>query len=434
MTLRRCIWILLTASALLAAPSLAQAQRPRPDEVVPAQVVTAVAPDGLSVYNDYATSARTYASRQALVHYVVLGVDAPPLNDDDGDGVPDYVERVGDAADTAIAYYERRGFVPITRDQGGPDTRPDLYVTRFTPGCFGLSIPASDAVGGAFVAISNSLDPSPERSLGSLYGTVAHEVFHLVQFSYFLPAQGAPLPDWVLEGMAAAAEDSVYPELADIVSTLQLRSWFAAPQITLTAQSYGAQLLWRYLERHDPHVMPAFLASVARSRPSSFAARLAVVYRDVALQSFASAFTDFATWVAENDGRQITPLESLPPGGRATGRAAPFAIHYLRLPRDTRSVTLRFAHAAAGAELMVERGSEYAGRPPTSRRLRGRFLGGAIVFTIPARLRHDARLDRLTLVIANGRASGTAAYSLSLARGTGAATAGRRRLEASPRP
>jgi hypothetical protein len=415
MTTRRRIWILLTTSALLAAPPLAQAQRPRPDEVAPSQVVTAVAPDGLSVYNDYTTPARTYASRRAHVHYVVLGVDAPPLNDDDDDGVPDYVERIGDAADKAIAYYERRGFAPIRRDQGGPDTRPDLYVTRFTPGCFGLSIPASDAVGGAFVVISNSLDPSPERSLGSLYGTVAHELFHLVQFSYFTPEQGAPLPGWVLEGMAAAAEDSVYPELADIVSTLQLRPWFAAPQITLTAQSYGAQLLWRYLERHDRRVMPAFLASVAGSRPSSFAARLAAVYGGVAPHGFASAFTDFATWVAENDGRQITPLESLPLRGHATGRAAPLAIHYLRLPRDTRSVTLRFARAAAGVELTVERESEYAGRPSTSQRLSRRSVRGALVFTIPRRLRHDPRLGSLTLVIANGRASGTAAYSLSLA-------------------
>ena len=183
--LGRRIWIVLTISALLAAPPLAHAQRPRPDEVAPAQVVTAFAPDELSVYNDYATPSRTYSSRRAVVHYVVRGVDAPPLNDDDGDGVPDYVERVGDAADTAIGYYERRGFVPIRRDQGGPDARPDLYITRFAPGYFGLSIPAPDAVGGAFAAISNSLDPSPEQSLGSLYATVAHELFHLVQFSYF---------------------------------------------------------------------------------------------------------------------------------------------------------------------------------------------------------------------------------------------------------
>jgi hypothetical protein len=407
MTAARLILVVSTAVALLAVPPLARAQRSRPDAVAPAQVVTAVAPDELSIYNDYATPSRVYAARRAVVHYVVVGVDAPPLNDDDGDGVPDYVERVGDAADTAIAYYERRGFVPIRPDQGGPDARPDLYVTRFAPGYFGLSIPASDAVGGAFAAISNSLDPSPERSLGSLYATVAHELFHLVQFSYFPPAQAVPLPGWVLEGMAAAAETSVYPQVADIVSSLQLRPWFAAPQITLTAQSYGAQLLWRYLELHEPRVAPAFLASVARSRSTNLAARLADVYARVAPHSFASAFADFATWVAETEGAQITPLAL---HGRATGRVAPLAVHYLRLPRNTRSVTLRFARAAVGAELTVERESEYAGRAAVSRRVRGRSVSGAVVFTIPPQLRHDASM----LVVANGHASAAAAYSLSL--------------------
>ena len=52
-------------------------------------------------------------SQHTVVHYVVVGIDAPPLNDDDGDDVPDYVERVGAAADESIAYFERRGFTAI---------------------------------------------------------------------------------------------------------------------------------------------------------------------------------------------------------------------------------------------------------------------------------------------------------------------------------
>lgn len=414
MTIRTRTVIASTTLALLGAPPLAHAERPRPDAVAPAQVVTAVSPDELSVYNDFATPSQTYSSRRAVVHYVVVGIDAPPLNDDDGDGVPEYVQRVGDAADTAIAYYERRGFLPIRPDPGGPDARPDLYITRFAPGYFGVSIPASDAVGGAFTAISNSLDPSQERSLGSLYATVAHELFHLVQFSYFRPDQDPPLPGWALEGMAAAAETSVYPELADIVSALQLRPWFAAPQITLTTQSYGAQLLWRYLELHHPRVMPAFLASVAASPPASFAARLAKVYARVAARSFSGAFADFATWVAENDGEQITPLETLSPHGRARGRIAPLAIDYLRLPSATRSVRLRFGRAPAGVELAIEREGEYAGQPSTWQRLRGRSVRGALVFALSPKLRRDPRFASLTLVIANGRTSGPAVYSLSL--------------------
>ena len=180
------VTIALVAAAALAAPNGARAASSAADRR-PARRRSgrSVAPSELQVYNDFAVPARAYASRRAVVHYVVLGVDAPPLNDDDRNDVPDYVERVGAAADTAIAYYEQRGFAEILADAGGPDARPDIYVSRFAPGYFGVAFPAADADGGAFMVVSNALDPSAESSLGSLYGTVAHELFHLVQFSYF---------------------------------------------------------------------------------------------------------------------------------------------------------------------------------------------------------------------------------------------------------
>lgn len=40
------------------------------------------------------------------------GSQAPALNDDDGDEVPDYVEAVGDAAELALSAYAKRGFRP----------------------------------------------------------------------------------------------------------------------------------------------------------------------------------------------------------------------------------------------------------------------------------------------------------------------------------
>src|SRR5436309_1146944 len=143
----RRLGILVTALLLAAAlaPAAVAAKRPRPD-AAPAAVEQA-APNGIQVFNDYVTPARAYASQRAVVHYVTLGVSAPPLNDDDADGVPDYVERVGAAADTAIAYYERRGFAAIIADAGGPDGRPDIYVSRFAAGYFGVAFPAADADG-----------------------------------------------------------------------------------------------------------------------------------------------------------------------------------------------------------------------------------------------------------------------------------------------
>src|SRR3954465_6727566 len=114
---RRLLIVALPVFILFA--QSAAATRPRPDAIPPNQVYTDLAPNALRVFNDYASPSRAFASSRAVVHYVSGGPDAPPLNDDDADGVPDYVERVGEAADTAIAYYERRGFAAIAPDTGG---------------------------------------------------------------------------------------------------------------------------------------------------------------------------------------------------------------------------------------------------------------------------------------------------------------------------
>ncbi|MGE5689764.1 MAG: hypothetical protein ACM33B_04335 [Pseudomonadota bacterium] len=404
------------AAALAAAPAALAGQRPRPTDVPAAQVVTDVAPDELRVYNDFATPARVYRSQYAVVHYVVLGVDAPPLNDDDLDAVPDYVERVGSAADTALAYFARRGFAAILPDTGGPDGRPDIYVSRFAPGYLGVAFPAARAQGGAFVVVSNALDPSAGRSFASLYGTVAHELFHLTQFSYFRPTVDPPIPGWALEGSAAAMEARVYPELVDTVASLQLRHWFAAPHRSLAEQTYGAQLLWRYLDEREPRVLPAYLARLASSRPPrSAVAGLADTYGRVAGRPFRVAFGRFAAWIADEYAERITPRATLRPGARRRGRVSPLAIDVLRLAPATRSVTLRLSQGHDEAGLIVRLESAVAGRPPVATELRPRVgVGGARVYALPSALRRDAYAGTATLVVANGDASSPLVYALSV--------------------
>ena len=406
----------IAAAALLAASAPpATAKRPRPTDVPPAQAVSEVAPNAFKVFNDYATPPRFYASRRTVVHYVVRGIDAPPLNDDDADGVPDYVERVAEAADTSIAYYERRGFARIPVDAGGPDGRPDVYISRFAPGCFGVAFPAADAEGGAFVAVSNALDPSPTTSLGSVYGTVAHELFHLVQFSYFPSTADPELAGWALEGMAAAMESRVYPDLDDIVSSLQLRRWFAAPQRSVTSQTYGSQLLWRYLDERRPRLLPAYLARSARARGDARAASLVSTYEQVARAPFAAAFGRFATWTADWYGDRLTPLRRLGPSGQATGSVAPLAIHYLRLSRSTRSVSLRFTRGSGEAALTYRLVGDRPGDPDATRRLRPRLVNGGreLTYGIPAPLRRSNRFEAPTLVIANGNPARRVTYTVA---------------------
>jgi hypothetical protein len=413
--MRRLGIILAVGAALLAAAPVAGATlRPRPTDA-PTSLAGDGAPNALQVFDDYGTPARSFVSGRAVVHYVVLGPDAPPLNDDDRSGVPDYVERAGAAADRAIAYYERRGFTRITGDTGGPDGRPDLYVSLFSPGYLGVAFPAARAAGGAFVAISNRLDPSAGRSFCSLDGTVAHELFHLVQFSYYPPADDPPIPGWVLEGTAAAMETRVDPELDDTVTALQLRRWFEHSDRSLTEQTYGAQLLWRYLDERAPSLLPALLTRLAAPRaPLSAAAALATTYLRVAGRPFAPAFARFAGWVEAEQGDRIRPHATLAPGESVTARVAPLSVHFVRVGRSARSIAVRVVRGSAEIALQYRLDSEVAGEPATTLRLRARTAGGAVRFAIPAALRRSARVARLTLVLANGNATGTAAYAVSV--------------------
>jgi hypothetical protein len=400
--------LILAALLLLATASAAQAKRPRPNDVQGVQ--TTITPNDLQLYNEYASPETTYASVRVVVHYVVLGLDAPPLNDDDRTGVPDYVERVGEAADRALAYYERRGFRMPLQDAGGPDARPDLYISRFAPGTLGVAFPAVNADGGAFVVVSNNLDPSAERSFASVYATVAHELFHLVQFSYFARGAEPVLPTWILEGTAAGMEGRVYPELDDLVSSLQLRRWFTATQVPLTEQTYGAQLLWRYLDVREPGLLPALLQRLgSRPRQSDGLHTVGSIFRQVAGADLAPVFARFAFSVAAGHAAEIRPLFDLPRGTTRRAVVAPLAVHFLKpvLPgAGGYSLTVRFpkGRGSATAALTYELENETPGGPASFERVAGRWSdhGRSATFVVPRVLRADPRLLVPRLVIANG--------------------------------
>jgi hypothetical protein len=423
----RSIRLAVTAAAVsvVASPGALAApddKRPRPNDVPAASVETEIAPNGFQVFNNYATPERVFFPRRAVVHYVVLGIDAPPLNDDDADGVPDYVERVGDAADTAIAYFERRGFRAILPDSGGPNSRPDLYLSRFAPGTFGVAFSAARAEGGAFIAIANGLDPSAARSLASLYGIVAHELFHLVQFSYFTPEQEPAIPGWAAEGSAAAMEARVYPDLADMVATFQLRSWFDAPERSITTQTYGSQLLWYYLDTLAPSFLPAALTRLAGPPFSGDGAKpLTETFRRVTGKRFAPVFHDFALAAADAFGDQISSFRTLRLPGGYRSSVAPLAIHYVKLSMPKRGthlvrVAFRTGLADARVALSYQLETDFAGHPKTFLQIAPRrtTTGNATVtFAIPERLRRNERFTNPMLVVTNGSPNRAARYVLS---------------------
>src|SRR5205814_1204173 len=125
-------------------------------------------------------------------------------------GVPDYIEIVAGAADKALSFYtgpatKFRHTLPFRFppcDRAGPDNKPDIYIKRLGASNPGIAFSQSAGEGGAFVLVSNELAypaaTTQYRRYGVLEFTVAHELFHLIQYAY------APsgLPKWIAEGTA----------------------------------------------------------------------------------------------------------------------------------------------------------------------------------------------------------------------------------------
>jgi hypothetical protein len=244
----------------------------------------------------YATpEAAPYVAARAVVHYVTTGVDAPPLNDDDGDGIPDYVEEVGAAADKALQYYQGAGFKAPLPDTGGPDAKPDIYIHALPPGLLGLTFAQEFAVGGTFVLISPRLDPAQPKAFGSLSVTVAHELAHVVQFSYVVKGT---FPTWAAEGSAAALSMLVFPQIQDTVEQEYLDGWLAQPWLSLydersgCAHCYGGAWWWSYLMSLKGGVVPRYFAALQADAVKGRSTAVGISELDAALRQSGAGTLD----------------------------------------------------------------------------------------------------------------------------------------------
>ncbi len=216
---------------------------------------------------------QTYGTDNFLIHFTTTGGSAVPQADANGDGTPDYVERVAEALEyTWDVEIRQMGWAPPPPDGGaGGDDRLDVYLEEVMANGFAGY---ADSEGG-FVG-DNPLTPERERRSSSSYlaldddyaelnsaatdetpdelmqATVAHEFNHVVQSGYdaFDPHL------WLYEATATWMEDQVYDEVNDGV--FYLRDVFDQPDTCLVAEQgwYANWLLLRLLsERYGPEII-----------------------------------------------------------------------------------------------------------------------------------------------------------------------------------
>jgi hypothetical protein len=361
-----------------------------------------------------APEAPPYQTTRAVVHYVTSGPQAPPLTDANGDGYPDYVEQVGAAADIALLCYERHGFKQPLSDTGGPDTKPDIYIDTLPTGVFGFTLMQAHAEGGTFVLVSPKLDAGTAKPYGSIDITVAHELFHLIQFSYVTSDK---VPLWAFEGSASALSMLVFPQVQDHLMTSYLDAWLKTPWLPLyderasCAHCYGGAWWWLYLARLSPKILPFYLAKLEADDRRGAPTRVGVTQLDEALRrsrlgSLDHVFTRFSL----NLYRRGLPLgDAYSLKGSTTPRKTSIrgvfglSTHYIpvSVPRRSRGVVVSvpYGHGPRPEVTLVVGG-------PHGRRIVGkRFRPGRGV-VLSTLFRNPSERRRIVLIVTSGALNG----------------------------
>ena len=374
------------------------------------------------------------------VHWVAEGVDAPSLADrngiEDGDGVPDYVERVlAVGAHVHAVENGKLGWREPRSDgrRGGLRGKTDVYLKELGQQLFGYAAPDRGQTPKGrklprrlhgYLVLDNDYDRFQypgTKPQADLEVTFAHEYCHILQMAY-----DAYQDAWMAESTAVWMEDQVYNGIDDYLR--YVRRWvrlYATPLTANSIREYGATVWNEWLVRHyGRRIVRNAWSRALHTRPGGFSvASYDSAIRAAGGSDFGRDFSRFARDVAEwrSDGRfregsrypDVPRQGSLSLGGRPLQRTLNHAtFQLLRVyPQGGRAVVARAvapAGVAAGLALVGRIGSEGHGHVVS--RLRFRRNGGAMT----VRLARPDRFARITAVLINAdtRADGFSARRL----------------------
>jgi uncharacterized protein DUF6055 len=374
------------------------------------------------------------------VHWVTEGIDAPSLVDSngvaDGDGVPDFVERVQEVAEHV--YSIENGVLGWRRPksdgrEGGGRRKTDIYLEEVGSRLFGYAAPDRGQATRAhqlprrlhgYLVLDNDYNPFefPGTSqLSDLKVTIAHEYNHILQFGY-----DAYQDAWFAESTAVWMEDQVYPGINDYLR--YVRRWVRLFDTPLTANSvreYGSAVWNEWLaHRYGREIVRSAWARAIHTKPGGFSvAAYDSAIRAAGHSDFNRDFVRFARDLAEwrlgrafRDGGlypDVSRQAHLPERGQGLRRFLNHAtFQMLRLrPRGRRQVVVSATAprgVASGLALVGRIGSERRGRVVSKLRFSRR--GGRMTL----RMRRPGRYTRLTAVLVNAdtRARGFSARRL----------------------
>ncbi|CAB4734865.1 MAG: hypothetical protein F2667_14775 [Actinobacteria bacterium] len=205
-------------------------------------------------------SANKVECTTVCVHWTTSGSDKVNPRDNDGNGLPDYVDSVLDITEHVRDSFATAGYrTPLADGSKGGSALLDVYLLNLGgQGVYGYCTTdgrARRAVAPAYCAFDNDFSSRefPTNSpIENLQVTAAHEYFHAVQFAYDYNED-----PWFLEATAAWVEDELYPDVDDNVQYLrssQLEKPGASMDRFGGSWHYGQWIFFRFLSEQFPDV------------------------------------------------------------------------------------------------------------------------------------------------------------------------------------
>lgn len=171
------------------------------------------------------------------INYDTTGSNAVSVDDLDGNGISDYVERTAEAADSS---YRHQVLTLGFRDPIPPATLYNIYFQNI--GFYGFTQRSVTEPSGTYIVVHNNFNGFPPNTdpegneIGALKVTVAHEFKHAIQFSQ--NGWNGDSDAWA-EMDATLMEEVVYDNVNDYYNYIEgSGSLIRSPQQTLIPGSY----------------------------------------------------------------------------------------------------------------------------------------------------------------------------------------------------
>ena len=192
------------------------------------------------------------------IHYTLTGADQVSGDDEDGSGVPDYVEFTAQCMDTVYAVLvEQIGLHQPPDDNGRDGPEWDVYI-RDIYGVYGWTnveerISQNPDIYITYMELDNNYTHTPTKGLDALRVTTAHEFFHMVQLGYIGrddDNDGSFDDLFLMEAGSTWMEDVVHDDVNDYV--YYLTNFFNRTNTPFNTSNgsweYGLCLWFHFLE------------------------------------------------------------------------------------------------------------------------------------------------------------------------------------------